>query len=45
VPWFRSSSRTICSRYSSHPLSVRKASTRVSRASYCSWYQSPPELS
>jgi hypothetical protein len=34
VPWFRSSSRTTCSRNSSHPLSVRRASTRASRASY-----------
>jgi hypothetical protein len=44
VPWSRSSSRTICSRYSSHPLSVRRASTRALRASYWSQCQSRSEL-
>jgi hypothetical protein len=41
----RSSSRTTCSWYSSHPLSVRRASTRASRASYWSWYQLRLKLS
>jgi hypothetical protein len=31
--------------YSSHPLLVRKASTRASRASYWSWYQLRSKLS
>jgi hypothetical protein len=37
--------RTAWSRYSNHPLSVRRASTRVSRASYWSRYQLRSELS
>jgi hypothetical protein len=40
-----SSSRTTCSPYSSHPLSVCRASTRASRASYWSRYQLRLELS
>jgi hypothetical protein len=45
APCSRSSSRTTSSWYSSHPLSVCRASTMVSRASYWSWYQSRSELS
>jgi hypothetical protein len=40
----RNASCTTCSRYSSQPLSVRRASTRASRVSYWSQYQSRSEL-
>jgi hypothetical protein len=37
--WSRSASRTARSQYSSQPLSVLRASTKASRASYYPWYQ------
>jgi hypothetical protein len=42
--WSRSASCTALSQYSNQPLSVRRASTRASRASYCPWYRSSSEL-